>query len=146
MPPASNVSNCLEPVVIDISSLRRECISVAVVNPMGTSREAIRISWVRGPSLCQHLPSVRILVAFCSEIPLICSSTLFGLRYVRHSGIHAAVKSYERICHRFNSVESTINDQLDVSSCKSIDTLQHVSILCKPHQLLGLIPPKRQEE
>ena len=36
-PPARSVSSCFEPVVMDISSLRRWCISVAVVNPIGTS-------------------------------------------------------------------------------------------------------------
>ena len=40
MPPARRVSSCLEPVVMDISSERRWCISVAVVKPMGTSLEA----------------------------------------------------------------------------------------------------------
>ncbi len=47
MPPASRVSSCLEPVVMEMSSERRWCISVAVVKPMGTSFEAARegISW-----------------------------------------------------------------------------------------------------
>ena len=40
MPPARSVSSCLEPVVMEISSDRRWCISVAVVKPMGTSLEA----------------------------------------------------------------------------------------------------------
>ena len=41
MPPASKVSSCLDPVVMEISSERRWCISVAVVKPMGTSLEAV---------------------------------------------------------------------------------------------------------
>ena len=40
IPPARSVSSCFEPVVMEMSSLRRWCISVAVVNPMGTSFEA----------------------------------------------------------------------------------------------------------
>ena len=82
MPPARRVSSCFEPVVIEINSLRRWCISVAVVKPIGTSLEAF---W-RDEQLYLHMrgsfisiPSARILVAFCSDIPLICSSTLLGL-------------------------------------------------------------------
>lgn len=46
MPPARRVSSCLEPVVMEISSERRRCISVAVVKPMGTSLEAWGgVSW-----------------------------------------------------------------------------------------------------
>ena len=41
MPPARRVSSCLEPVVIEISSERRRCISVAVVKPIGTSLDAV---------------------------------------------------------------------------------------------------------
>ena len=40
MPPARRVSSCLEPVVMEISSERRRCISVAVVKPIGTSLDA----------------------------------------------------------------------------------------------------------
>ena len=40
MPPARRVSSCLEPVVMEMSSERRWCISVAVVKPMGTSLDA----------------------------------------------------------------------------------------------------------
>ena len=36
MPPARRVSSCLEPVVMDINSARRSCMSVAVVKPIGT--------------------------------------------------------------------------------------------------------------
>ena len=41
MPPARRVSSCLEPVVMEISSERRRCISVAVVKPIGTSLDAV---------------------------------------------------------------------------------------------------------
>ena len=51
MPPASRVSSCLEPVVMEMSSERRWCISVAVVKPMGTSLEAVkRNGYQRGGS------------------------------------------------------------------------------------------------
>ena len=40
MPPAKSVSSCLEPVVMEMSSERRWCISVAVVKPIGTSLDA----------------------------------------------------------------------------------------------------------
>ena len=81
MPPARRVSSCLEPVVMEMSSERRWCISVAVVKPMGTSLEAGSDINIR---LCKEyyrvvLPSARIFVAFCSEIPLTCSKTRRGL-------------------------------------------------------------------
>lgn len=41
MPPPRSVSSRLEPVVMEMSSLRRACISVAVVNPIGTNLAAI---------------------------------------------------------------------------------------------------------
>ena len=52
MPPARRVSSCLEPVVMEMSSERRRCISVAVVKPMGTSLEAV---YGEGSQLGVHL-------------------------------------------------------------------------------------------
>jgi len=40
MPLARSVSRVFKPVVMEINSLRRWCISVAVVNPIGTNLEA----------------------------------------------------------------------------------------------------------
>ena len=55
MPPFSSLSNSLDPVVTWMICDLLRCISVAVVNPVGTS--FIASSW--------------ILSAFCSEMPFI---------------------------------------------------------------------------
>ena len=91
MPPARRVSRFLEPVVIEISSERRWCISVAVVKPMGTSLFAWRGQFVlvmRGLNVPRAeiksrfrvcVPSNRNLVALASEIPFTCSRLRLGV-------------------------------------------------------------------
>ena len=74
------MSKPVDPVVRCTSSDRLECISVAVVNPIGTILHATI-------SLFFHLepqeslsPSARILSAFASEIPLMVKSCFFGVK------------------------------------------------------------------
>lgn len=83
IPPARSVSSCLEPVVMEISSLRRWCISVAVVKPIGTSLLARyhnsrqhSVGWEvgSGGDGMRFVPSAISLSAFASEMPLIKSS------------------------------------------------------------------------
>ena len=57
-PPFSNLSNSLDPVVTWMIWDLLRCISVAVVNPVGTN----------------FMASIWILSAFCSEIPLMSSN------------------------------------------------------------------------
>ncbi len=59
-PPARRVSSCLEPVVMEMSSERRWCISVAVVKPIGTSLDADGLTSQRAWTL-----SWRGWLAFC---------------------------------------------------------------------------------
>lgn len=109
MPPASSVSSCLDPVVIEISSLRRWCISVAVVKPMGTSLDA----------------SASSFEAFCSEIPLICSSARRGLQLVSCGVTHLAHFD-SRVSNGFDSVEATFNNEFNVARGQAVYTLRKV--------------------
>ena len=82
MPPARRVSRVFEPVVMEINSLRRWCISVAVVNPIGTNLEAEHSLLDYGSYIGindQCLPSAISLSALASDIPLITSKALFGV-------------------------------------------------------------------
>jgi hypothetical protein len=72
--------------------------------------------------MCRGLPSVRILVAFCSEIPLICSSIRFGL--IRLSILQPIVDAvHSRISYGLDCMQPTIKDQLNISFGEPIDTL-----------------------
>lgn len=68
-------------------------------------------------------PSANILVAFCSEMPLICSSTLRGLCHLSRILCYIISCVDVRICHRLNSIESSINYKLDISGRQTGDTL-----------------------
>ena len=53
---------------------------MAVVKPMGTSLDAGGLLvGGRSGGVGGGVPSARIFVAFCSDMPFICSSTLLGL-------------------------------------------------------------------
>jgi len=57
-------------------------------------------------------------VAFCSEMPFICSSTLRGL-WVYVSVLPESMLvsgAFIRVCHGFDGIEATVDDELDVSS------------------------------
>ena len=132
MPPASRVSSCLEPVVMEISSERRWCISVAVVKPMGTSLEAGvgRSEWCFAQGGWRigriGLPSARILVAFCSEMPFICSRRRRGLSVVSTSKVtvkSAGEMMNERVSNRFHRIITTFNDQSNIPFRKTSNTL-----------------------
>lgn len=60
------------------------------------------------------LPSARIFVAFCSDMPLICSKTLLGLRLLLS---HACdeLKLNLRIRHRLDRIESTFHNEFDIT-------------------------------
>lgn len=62
------------------------------------------------------LPSANIFVAFCSDMPLICSSTLLGLCDASVKTQANAIQRHARICHRLDGVEPSINHELDVPS------------------------------
>jgi hypothetical protein len=107
IPPASRVSSCFDPVVIEMSSLRRWCISVAVVKPIGTSLDA----------------SASSFEAFCSDIPLICSSARRGLYIVSIAGFPSVACFDSRVCNRFDSVKTTFDDKLNISCSKTVHSL-----------------------
>lgn len=69
-------------------------------------------------------------MAFCSEMPLICSSTLRGLWVCISRFLELFVESRRRrggherggrggsirVCHGFDGIEATVDNELDVSS------------------------------
>ena len=75
-------------------------------------------------------------MAFCSEMPFICSSTLRGLwvcisdlfeRFIKppgrrilmkvpHEEPHKGMGESIRICHGLDGIEATVHNELDVSS------------------------------
>ena len=102
---------------MEMSSERRACISVAVVKPMGTSLEA---EWLLARSMLRkrdqiRAPSVRILVAFCSDMPLMVSSIFFGLQTSQHRYRLEMCTVNVRICHRLDRIEPAIYEELNVS-------------------------------
>lgn len=58
---------------------------------------------------CEVQPSVRTFVAFCSEMPLICSSIFFGLKSPSTPSTPSASVSL-RVCNRFHGVVSTFDE------------------------------------
>lgn len=80
------------------------------------------------------LPSTKILVAFCSEIPLICSSNRFGLvishtissksrHKVRTWGNFNRSLGDIRVSHRLDGVVPSIDKQLNISPTQSRNAL-----------------------
>jgi hypothetical protein len=78
IPPPKIVSNPVDPVDICTNSDLLEWISVAVVNPIGTILHAIISS--DNASVRDSLPSVKILSALASLIPLIVRSCFLGVK------------------------------------------------------------------
>lgn len=58
------------------------------------------------------MPSANILVAFCSDMPFICSNTLRGLSSSSNVALTHLAKSHLRICNRLNSIETSIYHEL----------------------------------
>ena len=89
---------------MEISSLRRWCISVAVVNPIGTSFEAevgsvselLRVGFVRSFTFSKNLACLL-------------------LRYA----LYLLQQSPRGVGHRLDSVVTAIDDQLDISLCQA---------------------------
>lgn len=78
----------------------------------------------KGGSAC--VPSASILVAFCSDIPLICSRFRLGLWCVSNGvGLRRAIMldDRSRISHRLDGVEARIDDKLDIPSRQTGDAL-----------------------
>ena len=55
-------------------------------------------------------------------MPLICSSTLLGLEYYQPLPAAGMLQKL-RVRHRFHRIESSINDELDISRCETGNTL-----------------------
>ena len=67
----------------------------------------------------QRAPSVKIFVAFCSEMPLICSSIFFGLYCCQRLHSFFISLIYPRIRDRFHRVEAAIYEQLYITFCET---------------------------
>lgn len=106
MPPARRVSSCFEPVVMEMSSLRRWCISVAVVKPMGTSLVASAMS----------------LSALASEMPLIVRRARLGLceTLAKTSTDIGGWGESVRICNCFYGVVTGFDNGFDVAGTDAI--------------------------
>ena len=70
-------------------------------------------------------------MAFCSEMPFICSKTLRGLETVLNCAffrLDGRFVADSRVCYGLDSIESTIDDELDVSSGEPGNTLYQRSV------------------
>lgn len=130
MPPARRVSNCFEPVVIDMSSLRRECISVAVVKPMGTSFEAAigQSHGLYGGSLAYPPPVISM--PFVLIFPLFVRE-LVGACVLSETYSTSPESRDSRIGNGFHGVKTPFNHKLDISCSETVDALNFInSLLC----------------
>lgn len=112
IPPAKSVSSCLDPVVIEMSSLRLWCISVAVVKPIGTSFEA----WAA--SVYGHTAIDMYKLTFGQHLcRLLFWNTLDLLKHAPRC-----------VCYRFDGIKTTIDDQLDIAFSQPSNSLEILSI------------------
>jgi len=78
------------------------------------------------------MPSFKILDAFCSETPLICSRVRRGLAIVSHYQLQISEITL-RVCDRLNRVVTTVDEELNISCRNAILSLRAISLYCVPN-------------